>query len=110
MIGTRTLIATTSGGERDVLITISNPVEDNHEWVCAYTIAWPDRNKRIEAKGIDALQANYLALLMVGAELYTSSYHAAGKLRWEKQGEGYGFPVPAPLRHLLIGEDRKFDA
>ncbi|HTJ56854.1 MAG TPA: hypothetical protein VL418_04725 [Devosiaceae bacterium] len=43
------------------------------------------------------------------AELYASSYHAEGKLRWDGQGEAYGFPVPNNIGHLLVGEDRKFD-
>jgi hypothetical protein len=45
---------------------------------------------------------------MIGADLYTSEPHKAGRLRWNELGAGYGFPVPANLRDLLIGEDRQF--
>jgi hypothetical protein len=31
--------------------------------------------------GIDALQAPVLTLQMIGAEIYTSSYHREGRLR-----------------------------
>jgi len=46
---------------------------------------------------------------MIGAELHPSDYHTQGKLRWERPGDGYGFPVPNNIRHLLVGEDKKFE-
>jgi hypothetical protein len=46
-------------------------------------------------------------MLMIGADIYTSNYHKAGLLYWEKQGDGYGFPVVSTLRGVLIGEDAK---
>lgn len=45
---------------------------------------------------------------MVGTDIYTSDYHASGKLRWGEPGTGYGFPVPSSIRDLLIGDDKKF--
>ena len=59
--------------------------------------------------GIDAIQATELALKMIGTELYTSDYHRRRQLRWEKIGEGYGFPVPKNLRDVLVGFDKEFD-
>jgi len=47
---------------------------------------------------------------MIGAELYTSSYHTKHQLRWDKAGDGYGFPVPNNIRSLLVGEDKKYEA
>ena len=45
---------------------------------------------------------------MIGAEIYSSNYHKAGKLFWDKPGNGYGFPVASSLRDLLQGDDIKF--
>jgi hypothetical protein len=84
-------------------------VGDGTNWLCRYLIDWPDGPIEHYGRGIDAVQAALLALKMIGAELYTSSYHERGELRWEKAGEGYGFPVPKNIRNLLVGEDRKFD-
>lgn len=50
----------------------------------------------------------HLALQMIGIELYTNTAHEEGRLRWESEGQGYGFPVPATARDLLIGDDKKF--
>jgi hypothetical protein len=60
--------------------------------------------------GVDAFQALHLTLERIGLDLYTSPYHAAGELVWEKPGDGYGFPVPPNVRHLLVGADRQFGA
>ena len=58
------------------------------------------------AEGEDALQSLTLALQMIGAELYTSTYHQDGALHAEGSEQGYGFPVPANVRDLLIGVDK----
>ena len=51
------------------------------------------------------MQALYLALQVIGAELYTSDAHRAGELVWQQEGRGYGFPVPRGMEDLLIGDD-----
>jgi hypothetical protein len=51
-----------------------------------------------------------LAFQMIGADLYTSSYHKSGRLMFDEPGQGYGFPVPNSLRDLLIGHDREYGA
>lgn len=53
------------------------------------------------------MQALVLALQMIGFEVYTSDYHEAGELYFDKLGEGYGLPVMPPYRDLLQGEDAK---
>lgn len=42
-------------------------------------------------------------------DLYVILYHLSGDLKWEKAGDGYGFPVPKNGRDLLIGSDKTFD-
>lgn len=39
-----------------------------------------------------------------------SNYHKAGALFFHTPGIGYGFPVPANLRNILIGNDAKYGA
>jgi hypothetical protein len=56
----------------------------------------------------DSAQALFLALQTIGAEIYTSSYHKAGKLFFDAPGKGYGFPVVPTLRDLLQGDDAKY--
>jgi hypothetical protein len=53
------------------------------------------------------VQALVLTLEMMGVQLYASGYHAKGRLFFEAPGRGYGFPVPANLRHRLVGDDRE---
>jgi hypothetical protein len=45
---------------------------------------------------------------MIGAEIYSSSYHEQGKLFWDAPGRGYGFPVVSTYRNLLQGDDAKY--
>jgi hypothetical protein len=45
---------------------------------------------------------------MIGADLYTSTYHKRGLLSYIAPGKGYGFPVPATIRDLYVGEDKTF--
>ncbi len=74
------------------------------QWSCRAEIGWPDRTRTFDIGGFDGVQALLLALTMVGAELYTSDAHRQGRLRFERAGGGYGFPVPAILRDLLEGD------
>jgi hypothetical protein len=109
MIRTRLLYATLASGERRVAVTILQPEGQGQDWTCRYEIDWPEGTTRHFARGIDAPQAANLAQKMIGAELHTSDYHTQGKLRRERPGDGYGFPVPNNIRHLLVGEDKKFE-
>jgi hypothetical protein len=89
-------------------IRIHAPVLVDGHWLCAYEIDWPEGTKRMEAAGFDSVQALLIAMQMIGAELYTSSYHAEGRLIFDKPGNGYGFPVVPTLRDRLVGDDARF--
>ena len=54
------------------------------------------------------MQAIVLALQMIGAGIYSSSYHEQGKLFWESGRKGYGFPVMSSYRDLMQGDDLKY--
>lgn len=89
-------------------VHVFTPVQDDVDWSCAFSIGRPDRISERKAFGIDAIQSLELALRMIGAELYASEYHKAGRLMWLEPGAGYGFPVPKTIGDMLIGEDRIF--
>ena len=110
VIATRVLQIIASGSEPvRTEIRVYKPVADERSWACRYEIDWPDATRKSIAHGVDAVQALNLAMIKIGAELYASSYHAQGTLVFEKRGNGYGFPVPKPLRDTLIGDDAKFE-
>jgi len=76
--------------------------------MCEYEIDWPEGTRKFAAHGDDSVQAIELALKMIGAEIYASDYHKSKMLRWEKSGQGYGFPVARTLRDLLEGDDAEY--
>ena len=108
-IASRTL--TLRNGENNIAIPIAifaPECERPGVWGCRYDVGWPDGNRSVTAWGFDSIQAILIALGMIGAEIYTSSYHKSGNLFWEAPGKGYGFPVASSLRDLLVGDDAKF--
>jgi hypothetical protein len=88
--------------ETVIAIKIHQPVGRETVWSCRYEIDWPEGARAFEAIGFDALQT----LQMVGAEIYSSAYHREGRLRAYDNEKGYGFPVAASLRDLLVGVDK----
>lgn len=109
IIATRNLNLSLKSGEESVGISIYAPESQDETWVCRYAIEWPGRTRASFAVGVDSVQAIYLAMQKIGMELYVSPYHLSGDLKWEKAGDGYGFPVPKNGRALLIGSDKTFD-
>jgi hypothetical protein len=105
LILTRRLILKTTSGETPIEIRLHRPTHQGADWGCRYEIDWPEGAKATVARGLDALQALMIALQMIGADIYTSAYHTSGRLRAAEGEEGYGFPVPKPIRHLLVGQD-----
>jgi hypothetical protein len=93
-------------GETAVPISIYAPTEADRCWECRFEIGWPDGGNTRTARGLDGVQALYLAMQRIALELYGSKYHKTGLLRWTKPGEGYGFPIAKAGYENLIGEDR----
>jgi hypothetical protein len=90
----------------DIAIRLYKPEKREKDWSCRYEIDWPEGQRAFASIGFDALQALVLALQMIGAEIYSSEYHREGRLRAYDGDEGYGFPVAASLRDLLVGVDK----
>ena len=109
IVATRNLMLTSDAGEERVEIVIRTPEFMNDMWVCRYDIGWPGQPRTSVAAGVDSIQALHLALQKIGMELYVSPYHLSGTLRWERIGDGYGFPVPKNGRDMLVGSDKIFD-
>jgi hypothetical protein len=110
MIATRTLKLQRENGVFDIAIRIFAPEGGGRAWSCRYEIDWPEGMQVMQAFGVDAVQAILLAFQMIGADIYTSSYHKSGRLMFDEPGQGYGFPVPASIRDRLIGNDRTYGA
>lgn len=107
-IAGRSLTLFGATGNIEIPIRIFAPVQQGNACSCRYEIDWPEGRETMEAWGNDTVQALELALRMIGADLYTSSYHRSGKLMFRELGNGYGFPVTNTLRDMLVGDDKRF--
>lgn len=108
MIASRVLKLREAGRDVGIPIEIFAPEQRSMDWICRFEIGWPDGKLERYASGIDAVQALLLALHMIGAQIYASDHHASGSLVWLEPGFGYGFPVPASIRDLLVGNDKRY--
>ena len=109
MIASRTLKLRHAGREFDVPVRIFAPEHQQDGcWLCRYEIDWPDGRKSVTSGGIDSVQALFQALQMIGSELYATNYHKQGKLSLDGSTGGYGFPVAASLREMLVGDDKRY--
>lgn len=107
IIASRILKLTSSSGTEDVRIDIFQPEKNNGDWMCRYTVNWPDKPWESFGGGKDAIQALFSAMQKIGFELYVSEANKSARLRWD-DWKGFGFPVPANARDLLVGDDAKF--
>ena len=92
----------------DVAIDVVWPTKRDGSWFCDWTIEWPDRRRTGSAGGIDPIQSLLNALRLIGSEIYCSNEHKSGRLSWSAGWSGYGFPVPAVIKDLLVGDDAKY--
>ncbi len=110
VIGTRVLTLRTETGEVPVPVTIFGPEEGKDGgWFCRYEIGWPDEPWASAGWGVDAFQAVHLTMQKIAIELYTSDEHREGRLFWQRQEGGYGFPITKNGRELLVGFDKQYD-
>ncbi|MEP9368634.1 hypothetical protein [Xanthobacter sp. VNH20] len=107
-IAERTLNLRTSDGDVEVPIRIYAPEFSGVAWICRYETDWPEGRQTMVAHGFDSVQALVIAMQMIAADIYTSSYHEAGQLHFRPDWKGYGFPVTHNIRDMLIGEDAKY--
>ena len=108
---TATRILTLRDANRDIAIPINVHTPEQKaalNWICRCEIGWPEGTAERWGAGVDAIQAQLIALQMIGAEIYASRHHESGLLSWLEPGQGYGFPVSHNIRDLLIGDDAKF--
>lgn len=108
LILTHRLYLRTPEGPKPIPIRVYQPAIDDEFccWGCRFEIDWPHGRKTMSGYGQDTLQALTIALQLVGTHIYVSDYHADGLLFAYEQEEGYGFPVPANIRDLLVGVDK----
>jgi hypothetical protein len=103
----RRLIIGDLAGDKEVVIRLYQPEAKDGTWSCRFEIDWPNQRRLSRAGGVDSMQALVLALQAIGIEIYSSSYHKSGLLKWYEPTRGYGFPVSYNVRDLLIGDDQK---
>ncbi|MGQ3284354.1 DUF6968 family protein [Bosea sp. (in: a-proteobacteria)] len=58
------------------------PFPDRTDWCCAYRIDWPSRAQDGKAFGVDSVQALFLAMKMVCAELANAPETISEGLTW----------------------------
>jgi hypothetical protein len=107
IIATRTLYIRDASGETPVTVTMTAPFPhpEFEACLCAIRIVWPDYVSEMDIAGGDAFQALDHAQKAIGAILYSSSYHQEGVLFADYRKGGYGFPVTANIRNVLVGDD-----
>jgi len=96
VIATRTLqlVENKKGG---ITVQIGKPKQfpNKSDYYCPYRIIGIGDEKIRYAAGIDAVQAIQLAMVKIGAEIYTSTEAKSGRLRWDGDEKGdLGFPAP----------------
>jgi hypothetical protein len=106
VIAARILTLRQDSRDIEIPIRIFAPVKDGASWSCKFDVGWPEETWAMAAGGADSIQALQIAMQLIGAQIYASDHHAAGKLMWLEPGRGYGFPVPSGIRDLLVGNDR----
>jgi hypothetical protein len=108
VVAHRILTATVEGKRIQVEVRVFMPIclSGGENWECAYEIAWAARRRRNSVGGLDSVQALFLALQFIGAELYAGRPAELAGLTWLEPGQGYGFLLPPNLRDLAVGEDK----
>ena len=108
IVATRDLVLHNQARAINIPVRIHAPEKAKVDWICRFDIGWPAGRVERWGTGIDAIQALLFAMQMIGAEVYASSEHKSGRLKWLEPGRGYGFPVPRNIQGLLIGDDKRF--
>jgi hypothetical protein len=77
-------------GEREMLVQIHQPEQDDNAWKCRYSISAP-YGRESSAYGADAAQALSLALVKIGIDLSHPPPHLRGRLISDTPN--FGFPI-----------------
>ncbi|MEP9375649.1 hypothetical protein ABLE91_02950 [Aquabacter sp. CN5-332] len=104
IIAERVLRMEMPDGAVDVPIRLFAPLPFDNHWACRWEIHWPDGVESFEGCGLDSVQALYIAMQMVGINLYLSDPHEDGLMHWGTW-KGYGFPVTSNMRDELAEDD-----
>ena len=85
----------------NVIIGIPQRFPDGpDDYFCPFQIIGMGDEQVRYGAGVDAVQAVWLTLQMIGARLYTSPEAKSGALTWLGQSD-LGFPVPDSISDLL---------
>lgn len=92
-------------GELHIEIYKPEELPEKGGYACAYKIDGMNEGRIKDARGEDSVQALIHTLAKIGAELYSSSYYAAGSLDWCGD-PNLGFPVFFPLEDKVPNPHR----
>jgi uncharacterized protein DUF6968 len=89
-----------------VIVRIGKPrkFRGYDSYYCPFEIHWPDRTRRFDMGGVDALQALCLCLQTIATDLYTSPQAKDGTLTW-LDGHNYGLPYSEYIADLVPKTD-----
>jgi hypothetical protein len=82
------------------LVARPKPFDDGNGWNCEYQILGTGTEKVRHAGGVDSVQALYLALHLIAADLMTTPEYQKGWITWDGSRD-LGLPVPAVLADLV---------
>jgi hypothetical protein len=66
----------------DVIVRFFRPEPRDVDYCCDCQINWPDRERRFQGYGVDAVQALWVAMCNAHAQLLSSPEGKAGRLLW----------------------------
>jgi hypothetical protein len=95
IMATRLLRLSRAVSDIDIPIRIFAPERSGSAWSCRYEIDWPEGKETMSASGIDSVQALVLALQMIGADIYSSSYQSRGSSCSTRRGAATDFQFRA---------------
>ena len=108
IIAARYLSLETDAGPVRLAIRLRQPQVWKGLSRCDYEYDWPGEPSKSYAVGNDEIHAIFMAMQKIAQDLYMSRAHGERRLSWNKPWVGYGFPMPANGRDLLIGDDKRF--
>jgi len=87
-----------------VMVKVWAPKACNNDFVCRAIIdGLHVQSKELLIRGIDTMQASYLTLLVVSAELYGVGQPTGRHVYWHVPGDDLGLPVPDTIVDLVRG-------
>ena len=86
---------------KSIKITLFLPYSNDGDYICRYSISWPDRTESGVSRGADLIHAMLLAVKKTNAIIFSSPEAQSGDLEWSPSNNAsclFGKAVPRRLR------------